>query len=67
MTRVFLITSNLLVCHAQKMKKNVQRRSFFILEKIQIESFLQARSYRLRCLANKSDDELSKRTKVDHT
>ena len=37
-----------------------------MIEKIQM-AFLQAWSYCLRCLANISDDELSKRTKVDNT
>ena len=40
MTRLLLITKSLKVCHTHDMKEKIQRRSFFILEKIQIVSFL---------------------------
>ena len=46
--------------------EKIQRRSFFMIETIQM-TFLQACCYCLRCLANTSDDELSKRTKVDNS
>ena len=65
MTRPLLIAKALKVCHAHNMKKKIHRRSFFIIEKIQIGLILQARSYCLSCLANTSDDELNKRTKRD--
>ena len=41
MKRPLLITKSFKLCHARHMKKKIQRRSFFMIEKIQM-AFLQA-------------------------